>query len=112
MSNLTEKWKQTGLLEEFEGNTQNLAESLEKGYQYICENEVSETLAGIVLPAISRIYRESNVKKVDGEKVATALCEDEEKHKQMIENIESYYAVDAEAEFTETFVESYIQKEL
>ena len=110
MSNLTEKWKQTGLLEEFEGNTQNLAESLEKGYQYICENEVSETLAGIVLPAISRICRESSVKKVDGEKVATALCQ--EKHKQMIENIESYYAVDAEAEFTETFVESYIQKEL
>lgn len=128
MSELVEKWKQTGLLDQLE-NKAKAARSLEEAYQYVVEaasrEEDAETewAMGIILPAVSRIYRQDQeslevvgvdvdeISKIDGEKFAKTFMEMSEEHgyKETAEDMDTYHAVDAEAEICQMFVVHYLQ---
>lgn len=123
---LTKKWKETGLLDQLE-NKAEVARSLEEAYQYVVETarkeEDAETewAAGIILPAISRIYRQNQenlevvevdeISEIDGEKFAKTFMEMSEEHgyKELAEDMDTYHAVEAEVEICQVFVGYYLQ---
>jgi len=123
---LTKKWDQTGLLDQLE-NKAEVARSLEQAYQYVVEvarkeeDAKTEWATGIILPAVSRIYRQDQesleivdvdeISEIDGEKFAKTFMEmsEEQGYKETAENMDNYYAVDAEAEICQMFVEHYLQ---
>jgi len=76
-------------------------------------DEVPEELqwaSGMILPALSRVYRqEEEVSDVDGEKFAQAFLDEEYGYKETAEGLEAYYNINAEAEICQMFVEYYLQ---
>lgn len=129
MSELVEKWEPTGLLHDLE-NKQEVAESIEEAYAYLKEkadgeeepSDEFEWASGIILPAVSRLYYQESlevigidvdeISEVDGEKLAKTFLEKAEHYKGVMEETDSYYQLDAEAEVTQMFVEWYILNHL
>ena len=116
--NITEKWRQTGLLEYLENETQcdELALALEEMAHRLLKDvppytKESEKFAGMILPIVRRVYEDANVRPStewlynDFKKFYTDKKQlMEEWHESAINKI------DAEAEFTAYYVDDVVTR--
>jgi len=116
MTNLVDRWKQTGLLEDTT-DKETLAEILEKAKTHLESlkeaGENVEWLTSVALPFISRAYRKNGEEKIDVvaliEHIRSSKISNKEYRESLIEDLGHIHDIDAEAEIMSALVDGFIQ---
>lgn len=110
IKDVTDKWEKLGFLENCENKSQ-LARIYEDLAQILVYNKIplknKEKIDGVVFPIVYRIYKD---RKINFDKIELILMiKDLDQKVETIDYSQSYTRMDAEAEFTSIYSETYIK---